>query len=250
MLSSVEDIGRGHCLGDLHIHTWIRFFRDVGYTPEEAVLWAKEIELLVMAITNHETFEGVLRALEVGEEEGVIVVPGVEITSRFGQHVIGLGFSPEDIRTKKLRIPSLRSLTYIFEWIHGLGAVVVAPHPFHSWWRLTSMSHGDVEKHLGMIDAIEVYSKWGLSTAMNELARENGVARIGCSDAHRLEHIGAILTRFLVEIAKWEDVIGAIRNGDVEAVIDIDLPANIAEREFFLSVLAGMLREKRPALVY
>lgn len=74
---------------DLHIHT---VFSDGTYTPTEAVRLAKKMNLVAISVTDHDSVEGVSEALTAGEEFGVQVVPGVEVSSDVGEdeiHILG-----------------------------------------------------------------------------------------------------------------------------------------------------------------
>ena len=65
---------------DLHNHTNAS---DGDLTPEELVSAAKETGISVVGITDHDTDAGIESALSAGENHGVQVVPGVEISVRF-----------------------------------------------------------------------------------------------------------------------------------------------------------------------
>jgi len=73
---------------DLHTHTT---FSDGRLTPEELVEKAKNAGLKAIAVTDHDTVEGIDRALAAATIE---VIPGVEITCDEGYfkdiHVLGL----------------------------------------------------------------------------------------------------------------------------------------------------------------
>ncbi len=74
---------------DLHTHT---HKSDGTRSPREQVMLAKKIGLAGLAITDHDTISGWEEAIKTGEEEGIIVVPGVEISSLWGDkdiHVLG-----------------------------------------------------------------------------------------------------------------------------------------------------------------
>lgn len=84
---------------DLHTHTTCS---DGSLTPTELVTLAAETGLAAVAITDHDTVEGVDEALAAGERFGVEVVPGVEIPlehDRFTLDMLGYFFdgppSPE-----------------------------------------------------------------------------------------------------------------------------------------------------------
>ena len=62
---------------DLHAHTTAS---DGTLTPVELVLLAVQKKLAAIAITDHDTINGVEEALKAGDENGLCVVPGVEIS--------------------------------------------------------------------------------------------------------------------------------------------------------------------------
>ena len=65
---------------DLHNHTTAS---DGDYSPEALVDAAKVKGLLALAVTDHDTIDGVQRALIYGDTVGVEVIPGVEVSVRF-----------------------------------------------------------------------------------------------------------------------------------------------------------------------
>lgn len=74
---------------DLHVHT---VFSDGTLTPKEVVLRARKLGLVAVSITDHDTVRGVDEAVEAGDNMGVEVVPGVEISSDAGEdeiHILG-----------------------------------------------------------------------------------------------------------------------------------------------------------------
>lgn len=63
---------------DLHAHTTAS---DGMYAPAEVVRRAKLAGLTAIAITDHDTVAGVEEAVEAGEQAGIMVVPGAEIST-------------------------------------------------------------------------------------------------------------------------------------------------------------------------
>ena len=61
---------------DLHTHTTAS---DGTLTPTELVAHARELGLSAVAITDHDTMNGVAEARTAGERMGVEVIPGMEI---------------------------------------------------------------------------------------------------------------------------------------------------------------------------
>ncbi|AZT90899.1 PHP domain-containing protein [Caldicellulosiruptor changbaiensis] len=74
---------------DLHVHTT---FSDGTYSPEDVVELAKEKGLFAIAITDHDTTDGVKIALKKGQEIGLKIISGVEISADFEieMHILGL----------------------------------------------------------------------------------------------------------------------------------------------------------------
>lgn len=74
---------------DLHIHTTAS---DGTYSPEDVVRLAKSSGISHIAITDHDTILGVKRAMKEGEELGIEVISGVEISADFEieMHILGL----------------------------------------------------------------------------------------------------------------------------------------------------------------
>jgi 3',5'-nucleoside bisphosphate phosphatase len=66
---------------DLHLHTR---YSDGSFTPRELVQHAARLGFTAIAITDHDTIDGVPEALAAGKELGIEVIPGAEITSRCG----------------------------------------------------------------------------------------------------------------------------------------------------------------------
>lgn len=70
------DIVRGQFI-DLHVHTTAS---DGTLEPAEAVAYARNKGLKAIAITDHDTVQGVGEAMKAGAEMGLEVIPGVEIS--------------------------------------------------------------------------------------------------------------------------------------------------------------------------
>jgi len=76
---------------DLHSHTTCS---DGQTPPRDLIRLAKALGIDVLAVTDHDTVEGIPECLEEGRLLGVRVLPGIEVSSRLeGQdvHVLGLG---------------------------------------------------------------------------------------------------------------------------------------------------------------
>jgi 3',5'-nucleoside bisphosphate phosphatase len=70
---------------DLHIHT---NHSDGYYSPGHIVKKAKEANLDVISITDHDSLNGIPEAIEAAKEFSIEVIPGVEISSDMGDREV------------------------------------------------------------------------------------------------------------------------------------------------------------------
>jgi 3',5'-nucleoside bisphosphate phosphatase len=76
-------------IGDLHMHT---SYSDGYFSPEEVVRKAEERGLAALSITDHDSVNGIDEAIEAGLSHGIDVIPGIELSSMYGDreiHVLG-----------------------------------------------------------------------------------------------------------------------------------------------------------------
>jgi predicted metal-dependent phosphoesterase TrpH len=83
---------------DLHAHTTAS---DGAYTPTQLVAHAVKRGLRVLAVTDHDTIDGLAEATQAGQRLGLEVVPGVEFSLRHehsknfvGIHLLGYFIDP------------------------------------------------------------------------------------------------------------------------------------------------------------
>lgn len=77
-------------LCDLHTHS---IYSDGTCTPAELIDLAKAAGLSAIALTDHNTVSGIPAFLEAGKDSGIILVPGIEVSSDFmgtELHIVGL----------------------------------------------------------------------------------------------------------------------------------------------------------------
>ncbi|MCS7227414.1 MAG: PHP domain-containing protein [Endomicrobia bacterium] len=65
---------------DLHVHTT---YSDGNFSPKQVVEYCKQINIVAVGITDHDTTDGIEEAVEVGKKEGVEIIPGVELSAEF-----------------------------------------------------------------------------------------------------------------------------------------------------------------------
>jgi predicted metal-dependent phosphoesterase TrpH len=79
---------------DLHTHS---MYSDGSSSPAELVALALANKLVALSLTDHDTVEGVEELMRLGEEAGLLVISGVEISTTFHDHtlhILGYGIAP------------------------------------------------------------------------------------------------------------------------------------------------------------
>jgi predicted metal-dependent phosphoesterase TrpH len=165
-------------------------------TPHELVDHAaRRARLDVIAVTDHDTIEGALRAREYAAKRSRFqVIVGEEVSSRDG-HIVAL-FLERRVR------PGMSAAATVHA-IHDQGGLAIAAHPF---WRSQRRTRTGLVHGVGWLaaeldfDAIEVENATPGFYLFNQLAhRLNlglGAAELGCSDAHILDAVGRAFTEF------------------------------------------------------
>lgn len=113
---------------DLHIHS---IYSDGSHTPEELITLAVRNRLQGLALTDHDTVEGVEEITRLGSEAGIITVTGVEISTNMYQravHILGYGIDITDPRLKSWLQPLQEGRkqrnTIILQKLRDLGIVI------------------------------------------------------------------------------------------------------------------------------
>lgn len=79
-----------HRIIDLHVHSTES---DGTFTPEDLVAEAKKAELAAFALTDHDTCQGVGKAMPLAASAGIELIPGIELSTDYhGKevHIVGL----------------------------------------------------------------------------------------------------------------------------------------------------------------
>lgn len=110
---------------DLHVHST---FSDGTLTPSELVDHALEMGLSAMALTDHDTVDGISEAVKAGITKGLEIIPGIELSTFYNNkefHIVGLYIDYTDKAFKK-ELTALRDVRQnrniqICEAFHKLG---------------------------------------------------------------------------------------------------------------------------------
>ena len=130
---------------DLQVHSSAS---DGKYTPREVVTMAKENGVRVISLTDHDTVAGLPEALQAGEELGLKVILGIEISAEeHGIHLLGYGIDYKNaellaelekakqgrLEGAKKMVTNLQNSGFFVEWEDilkqaGGADVIVRPH--------------------------------------------------------------------------------------------------------------------------
>ena len=95
---------------DLHTHT---VWSDGELSATDLVACAASVGVQVLALTDHDTVAGLVEAATAADTHGIVLVPGVEISTSwqgFAVHVVGLDIDPsyEPLERGLLRLQEIR----------------------------------------------------------------------------------------------------------------------------------------------
>lgn len=196
-------------LADLHIHTIYSY--DGTAIVSSVLRRAKENNLDVIAITDHDEIAGALEAVKLASHFGLDVIPASEITTADGD-LLAL-FITE-------KVPANLSLIETILRVRELGGVCIAPHPMAGGMGMKSLSAYAILKALlnpqvaETLIGIETYNGTAIDRMGNHYAKifANGlnIAQTGSSDAHVIDTIGFGATEFDGQTA--QDLLNALRN--------------------------------------
>ena len=185
---------------DLHIHS--HYSKDGFETVREIILEAKRKGLDGIALSDHNTVDGLIEAKKEGEKNNIIVISGCEIKSIYGDI---LAYGVTDVIQKTM------SVTETIYAIHENGGIAVAAHPYPEISHRTKMYQFLT---LGF-DAIE--TKNARSLLMNHWATKKAeklnIPQTGGSDAHSLREIGNAYTIIDAKDKTEKSIIDAIKSG-------------------------------------
>jgi len=155
---------------DLHVHS--QYSEDGAGSPKDIIESLQERGVHGVAITDHNTVEGGLKALKIAPKN-FIVIPGLEISTADG-HIIGLNV--------KENVPKGLTVEETVEKIIDLGGTPIVPHLFRS---MSGIKKEKLKKILAKVSAIEVFNacstpQSNLKTA--KVAKEYKLGGIGGSD--------------------------------------------------------------------
>lgn len=164
---------------DLHIHT--EYSMDCGTPLERVINRCLEIGINCIAIADHGTTEGALKAQKLAPFP---VIAAEEILTPAGE-IMGMFL--------KETIPSPLPVEETINRIKAQGGLVCIPHPFDTIAR-SALGGRVLEELVEHIDVIEVFNARsplpGASNKALTFAEKHGIPKSAGSDAHTFREIG------------------------------------------------------------
>jgi predicted metal-dependent phosphoesterase TrpH len=195
---------------DFHVHSF--FSADGVSSPEDLIVSAHSAGLNAFAITDHNTCEAVDYMLERGlmradgrPVDGLLVIPGVEVTTADG-HLLCLG----------CRLPAtLKGLPAVdvCRMAHEAGGLCVAPHPYD----LFRAGIREAVLDTLPLDGLEVFNAATTLKRHNrkayDYAQRRGLPMTAGSDAHHAGAVGVACTIIETEDFSVRGVLEATLRG-------------------------------------
>lgn len=185
---------------DMHFHSCLSDGRN---TVAQIARQARALGIGI-AITDHNGIEG---ALEIDRYDDILSIPGIELTSREGTHLLVYFYDLEalkrfyDDHVRPFMGPELMSslalnMEQLIERARAFETLIIFPHPHCAVFTGIHNTYFPEEHRMQLyaqVDGVEVINagnlkKWNLKSAL--LGFNLGQAITGGSDGHRLEHMG------------------------------------------------------------
>jgi len=167
---------------DIHIHS--QYSEDGAGSPKEIIKILQKKGLNGMAITDHNTLKGSLKAVKEAPKD-FIVIPGVEISTLNG-HILALNIKED--------IPRNLSVEETVEKINEKGGIAIVPHLYRS---MSGIKEEKLKKIKDKIPALEVFNSCSVPQSnlkVAKIARKYDLGGTGGSDSHIPEYVGYAYT--------------------------------------------------------
>jgi predicted metal-dependent phosphoesterase TrpH len=163
---------------DLHIHS--QYSEDGIGSPKEIIKNLKKKGLQGMAITDHNSVEGSLKALKVAPKD-FIVIPSLEISTADG-HMMAL-----DIKENIQRELSIEETV---EKIFDLGGTPIVPHLYRNMSGVKKEKLQLFHKKISSIEVFNSCSVYQTNLKTAKVAKEFNLGGTGGSDSHDPVYVG------------------------------------------------------------
>ena len=220
---------------DLHNHTLLSPCGSLEMTPSAIVARAKELEINILGITDHNTTRQVALVKDLAEREGIFVLQGAEVNTKEEIHC--LCFMPSDCELstfqayidqympdipnrpdlfgdqvqinekeeivyeeKRLLLSAInQSIEEVEQEVHRLGGIFIPAHINRKLYALCTQI-GFYPEHL-IVDALEIFPAMPIPDHL-----PSHIKLIQDSDAHTLEEMGQRTNLFDIEAPSFEAI--------------------------------------------
>lgn len=184
---------------DFHVHS--AYSRDSALDIKKIIKVAEKRGLSGVALTDHETIIGALKAKSIARDNFVVII-GSEIKTDKGE-IIGL-FLNEEIKS--------REFTGVCDEIKDQGGIIVLPHPY----RNNKLNPKELVHNVDIVEILNGRTSKELNYRAQILAKEFDLPFIAGSDAHTSLEIGRVQTIFEEPIFDIEDIRRQLLNGEIK----------------------------------
>lgn len=209
---------------DMHCHTKEGSI-DAKVSIEKYIYKLVEHGFDGMLVTDHNSYNGYRKfqeiAAKVQEElkKPFVVLKGIEYDTRDGGHIIAI--LPDNVMTTALEVKGMK-VEQLERFVHKLGGVLGPAHPFGTGFFAFMNTHFGKKNQdfLHKFDFVETFNSCTRPLA-NRKARLMAAIlqkpQIAGSDAHKEHIIGKAFTEICHEIRNNNDLIHAIKHGEIGA---------------------------------
>jgi len=201
---NIPELSQQYTVVDMHFHS----AHSDGRNSIDEIAEHAEMMGIGVAITDHNEIQG---AIEMAAHKKVLSIPGIEVTSREGAHILVYfntidnlsRFYHQDIAphmgTDTMNSTSMDLETIIRCARHKHG-ITIFPHPFCGVYTGIANQHFEKERLaslLDQVDGVEVINsenlnKWNLKSALLGFNLNKAIS--GGSDGHSLYQLGKVVT--------------------------------------------------------
>jgi len=217
---------------DLHYHTCVpgplRPRELLDYDRRNALVYkAQRRGLDAICLTEHDKVweKDAVRALT--EEHGLLILRGMEVTTNYADfgHVLVYGLNRY--------IPGMWDVKKLARMVEEEGGIMFLAHPFRevyswngeAWLPAMTVQQACESPVLQLAHGIEVFNGETPALANQfalEVSRTLALKGTGGSDAHYSKGVGGCATVFDVPVASEEDMVRALRAGNVRPAMHKD----------------------------
>ena len=205
---------------DLHNHTWPRS-HDSVLDPADLVNRARTAGLDGICLTEHDSVWDPAEAQRIADEQGFLVIPGVEISTDDG-HILAFGVEKY--------VFGMHRIGRLAEHVDERGGCLVAAHPYRRqipWkddadeWRnaVERATQNPAYAHCIALEVLNGRGKDRENAFSLDIAKQMNLPGTAGTDSHAVHDIGKVATYFEADrIETWQDLVRELKSRRFHAV--------------------------------